>query len=382
MVNEFPKVFPEDLPRVPPDRDIDFGINLIPDTQPISIPPYRMAPAELKELKEQLKDLLDKGFIRPSISPWGAPVLFVKKKDGSLRMCIDYRQLNKVTIKNRYPIPRIDDLFGQLQGASHFSNIDLRSGYHQLRVRDRDILKTAFRTWYGHYEFVVMSFVLTNALAAFMDLMNRVFKQYLDLFIIVFIDDILIYSRNEEEHASHFRVVLQTLKDRQLFAKFNKCKFLLQSVAFLGHIVSSEGIRVDSQKIEAVKQWPRPTSATDIRCFLGLAGYYRRLTTTPILTLPEGSDGYVTYCDASRVISYASRQLKLVIMIACLYTFGRVYWVLSMGRIHRTPHLAHVLSIQITLRSVPDLQLSRISGESSFSEDNSHESLFCIILVL
>ncbi|KAH0658050.1 hypothetical protein KY289_026798 [Solanum tuberosum] len=301
VVNEFPEVFPDDIPGVPPEREIDFGIDLLPDTQPIYIPLYRMAPAELKELKEQLKDLLDKGFIRRSISPWGAPVLFVKKKDGSLRMCIDYRQLNKVRIKNKYPIPRIDDLFDQLQGASHFSKIDLRSGYHQLRVRDSDIPKIAFRTRYGHYEFVVMSFGLTNAPVAFMDLMNRVFKQYLDLFVIVFIDDILIYSRNEEEHASHLRVVLQTLTDRQLFAKFNKCEFWLQSVAFLGHIVTSEGIRVDSQKIEAVKQWPRPTSATNIISFLGLAGYYRRLTTTPVLTLPEGSDGYVIYCDASRV---------------------------------------------------------------------------------
>ncbi|WMV08284.1 hypothetical protein MTR67_001669 [Solanum verrucosum] len=227
----------------------------------------------------------------------------------------------------------------ELQGASHFSKIDLRSGYHQLRVRDSDITKTTFRTRYGHHEFVVMSFGLTNAPAAFMDLMNRVFKQYLDLFVIVFIDDILIYSRNEEEHASHLRVVLQTLKDRQLFAKFSKCEFWLQLVAFLWHIASSEGIRVDSQKIEAVKQWPRPTSATDIRSFLGLAGYYRRfvegfssiaspltkltqkkvkfqwsddcqksfaelktrLPTAPVLTLPEGPDGYVIYCDASRV---------------------------------------------------------------------------------
>ena len=156
-----------------------------------------MAPAELKELKEQLKDLLEKGFIRPSISPWGAPVLFVRKKDGSLRMCIDYRQLNKVTVKNRYPLPRIDDLFDQLQGASFFSKIDLHSGYHQLRVRECDIPKTAFRTRYGHYEFVVMSFGLTNAPAAFMDLMNRVFKQYLDMFVIVFIDDILVYSPNQ-----------------------------------------------------------------------------------------------------------------------------------------------------------------------------------------
>ncbi|WMV45580.1 hypothetical protein MTR67_038965 [Solanum verrucosum] len=179
----------ENLPGVPPEREIDLGIDLLPETQPISIPPYRMAPAELKE---QLKDLLEKGFIRPSHFPWGAPVLFVKKKDGSLRMCIDYRQLNRVTVKNRYPLPRIDDLFDQLHGASHFSKIDLRSGYHQMKVRECDILRTAFRTRYGHYEFVVMSFGLTNAPALLMDLMNRVFKPYLDSFVVVFIDDILI----------------------------------------------------------------------------------------------------------------------------------------------------------------------------------------------
>ena len=205
VVNEFSDVFPEDLPGLPPEREVEFGIDVIPGTQPISIPPYRMAPAELRELKEQLKDLLEKGFIRPSMSPWGAPVLFVRKKNGSLRMCIDYRQLNKVTIKNKYPLPRIDDLFDQLQGAKCFSMIDLRSGYHQVRVKEKDIPKTAFRTRYGHYEFLVMSFGLTNAPAAFMDLMNRVFKPFLDVFVIVFIDDILVYSRSEEDHANHLR---------------------------------------------------------------------------------------------------------------------------------------------------------------------------------
>ncbi|KAH0759938.1 hypothetical protein KY290_023431 [Solanum tuberosum] len=236
---------------VPPEREIDFGIDLLPDTRPISIPPYRMAPTELKELKEQLKDLLDKGFIRPSVSPWGAPVLFVRKNDGSLRMCIDYRQLNKVTIKNKYPLPRIDDIFDQLQGATCFSKINLRSGYHRLRVRECDIPKTAFRTRYGRYEFLVMSFGLTDAPATFMDLMNIVFKPYLYMFVIVFIDDILIYSRNEKDHASHLRIVLQTLKDKELYAKLSKCEFWLESVAFLGHIMSGERIKVDTQKIEA-----------------------------------------------------------------------------------------------------------------------------------
>ena len=253
-----------------------FEIELITRTAPISKTPYRMAPAELKELQSQLQEILDKKFIRPSHSPWGAPILFVKKKDGTMRMCIDYRELNKVTIKNRYPLPRIDDLFDQLQGASVFSKIDLRSGYHQLKVKETDIPKTAFRTRYGHYEFLVMSFGLTNAPAAFMDLMNRVFREYLDKFVVVFIDDILIYSKSQEEHATHLELVLQCLRDEKLYAKFSKCEFWLEKVSFLGHIVSGNGISVDPAKIEAVKQWKPPKNAHEVRSFLGLAGYYRR----------------------------------------------------------------------------------------------------------
>ena len=179
-------------------------------------------------------------------------------------------------MKNKYPLPRIDDLFDQLKGASIFSKIDLRSGYHQLRVKDNDIAKTAFRTRYGHYEFTVMPFGLTNAPAAFMDLMNRVFRKYLDKFVIVFIDDILIYSKSPEEHEEHLRLALQTLKEHQLYAKFSKCEFWLRKVHFLGHVVSAEGITVDPAKIEAVKEWKAPRSVTEIRSFLGLAGYYRR----------------------------------------------------------------------------------------------------------
>ena len=208
MVQEFPNVFPSNIPSVPPNRDIDFAIDLEPGTKLISIPPYRMAPAELKELKDQLQYLLSKGFIPLSVSSWGAPVLFVKKKDGTMRMCIDDRQLNKVTVKNKYPLPHIDDLFDQLQGASLFSKIDLRSGYHQLKIRESDIPKTTFRTRYGHYEFLVMSFGLTNAPATFMELMNGVFRPYLDSFVIVFIDDILVYSKTEDDHVRHLRVVL------------------------------------------------------------------------------------------------------------------------------------------------------------------------------
>ncbi|GJU06978.1 putative nucleotidyltransferase, ribonuclease H [Tanacetum coccineum] len=353
-------VFPDELPGLPPAREIKFGIELVPGAEPISKAPYRMAPVELKELKEQLQEMLENGFIRPSVSPWGAPVLFVKKKDGSMRLCIDYRELNRITIRNRYPLPRIDDLFDQLQGAKYFSKIDLRSGYHQLRVREQDISKTAFRTRYGHYEFLVMPFGLTNAPAVFMDLMNRIFHEYLDKFVIVFIDDILVYSKSEEEHERHLRIVLEILRQKKLYAKFSKCEFWLQQVAFLGHIVSANGIIMDPSKVKAITKWPKPTTVTEVRSFLGLAGYYRRfvegfsrlalpltqlmikgekfvwtderqesfeelkrrLVSAPILTLPSGSGGFQIYSDASKkglgcvlmqhgkVIAYASRQLK------------------------------------------------------------------------
>ena len=204
------------------------SIEVVQGTTPISRAPYRMAPTELKELKTQLQELLDKGFIRPSVSPWGTPVLFVKKKDGTLRMCIDYQQINKVTVKKKYPLPRIEDLFDQLRGASVFLKIDLRSGYYQLRVKEVDVPKTAFKTRYGHYEFLVMLFGLTNAHVAFMDLMNRVFHPYLDQFVVVFIDDILVYSKAAQEHEHHLRIVLQTLRENKLFAKLSKCDFWLK----------------------------------------------------------------------------------------------------------------------------------------------------------
>ncbi|GJY13730.1 putative reverse transcriptase domain-containing protein [Tanacetum coccineum] len=270
-VRDFPEVFPEDFPGLPPSRQVEFQIDLVPGVAPVARAPYRLAPSELQELSTQLQELSDKGFIRPSSSPWGAPVLFVKKKD----MCIDYRELNKLTVKNRYPLPRIDDLFDQLQGSRVYSKIDLRSGYHQLRVREEDIPKTAFRTRYGHYEFQVMPFGLTNAPAVFMDLMNRVCKPYLDKFVIVFIDDILIYSKSKEEHAKHLKLILELLKKEELYAKFSKCEFWLSKVQFIGHVIDSEGIHVDPAKIESIKDCASPKTPTEIRQFLGLAGYYR-----------------------------------------------------------------------------------------------------------
>src|SRR5512141_2002235 len=360
IVCEYPDVFPEELTRMPPDREIEFAIELAPGTAPIAKRPYRMAANELAEVKRQIEELESKGYVRPSSSPWGAPVLLVKKKDGSERMVIDYRALNEVTIKNKYPLPRIDDLFDQLKGARVFSKIDLRSGYHQLKIRSEDIPKTAFSTRYGLYEFTVMSFGLTNAPAFFMNLMNKIFMEYLDQFVVVFIDDILIYSKNEEEHAEHLRLIMEKLRDHQLFAKFSKCEFWLDRVAFLGHVISSNGVEVDPSKVEAVLAWNPPKNVSEIRSFLGLAGYYRRfiegfsklarpmtellkkekkfqwsaacedsfqemkkrLTTAPVLTLPDIRKDFEIFCDASRqglgcvlmqerkVVAYASRQFR------------------------------------------------------------------------
>ncbi|KAK3129330.1 hypothetical protein QOZ80_6BG0477810 [Eleusine coracana subsp. coracana] len=345
---------------MPPDRDIEFVIDLIPGTAPISKRPYRMPVNELVELKKQLHEMLEKGFIRPSSSPWEAPVIFVEKKDKTQRMCVDYRSLNDVTIKNKYPLPRIEDLSDQMKGACVFSKIDLRSGYHQLKIRPSDIPKTAFRTRYGLYEYTVMSFGLTNAPAYFMYLMNKVFMEYLDKFVVGFIDDILVFSKNEEEHEGHLRLVLEKLREHQLYAKLSKCEFWLKEVEFLGHVMSAGGVSVDPGKVKDVLDWKPPQTVKEIRSFLGLAGYYRRfikdfskiakpmttllgkdksfewtqrcqtsfeelkkrLTSAPVLILPDISKSFDIYCDASKqglgcvlmqeghVVAYASRQLR------------------------------------------------------------------------
>jgi hypothetical protein len=223
VVRDFLDVFPEELPGMPPDREVEFVIDLLPRTAPISKRPYKMSVDELKKLKKQLTELQEAGYICPSSSPRGAPVLFVQKKDGSHRMCVDYRFLNDVTVKNKYPLPRIEDLFDQMRGARVFSKIDLRSGYHQMKIRPSDIPKMAISTRYGLYEFTVMSFGLTNAPSYFMNLMNKVFMEYLDRFVVVFIDDNPIYSKSDSDHEKHLRLVLQKLRDNQLYAKYSKC---------------------------------------------------------------------------------------------------------------------------------------------------------------
>jgi hypothetical protein len=312
------------------------------------------------ELKKQIDELSEKGYIRPSTSPWAALVLFVEKKDGTKRMCINYRALNEVTSKNKYPLPRIEDLFDQLRGASVFSKIDLRSGYHQLRIRPLAIPKTTFIIKYGLYEFTVMSFGLTNVLAYFMYLMNSVFMDYLKKFV-VFIDDILIYSQNEQEHEEHLRKVLQRLRDCQLYAKLSKCEFWISEVLFFGHIINQKGLAVDPKKVTTILDWKAPKDVRGIKSFIGMADYYRhfiegfskivrpmtallakkvefkwtsacqksfetlkeKLTMTPVLILPDVHKPFSVYCDASyiglgcvlmqegRVVAYSSRQLKI-----------------------------------------------------------------------
>ncbi|XP_052726210.1 uncharacterized protein LOC128194683 [Vigna angularis] len=325
VVNDFMDVFPEEVPGLPPPREVEFSIDLVSGAGP------------------------------------GAPVLLVKKKDGSSRLCVDYRQLNKLTIKNKYPLPRIHDLMDQLHGATVFSKIDLRSGYHQILVKADDVQKTAFRSRYGHYEYVVMPFGVTNAPAIFMDYMNRIFRPFLDKFVVVFIDDILVYSKTREEHEDHLRAVLEVLRERRLYAKLSKCEFWMKEVPFLGHVISAGGIVVDPAKVQAVLQWERPKTVTEVRSFVGLAGYYRRfieslswivapltqltrkdqpfiwtdrcetsfqelknrLTSAPVLVVPDTSKPFEVFCDAShqglgcvlmqekKVVAYASRQLKV-----------------------------------------------------------------------
>nr|GEV04604.1 putative reverse transcriptase domain-containing protein [Tanacetum cinerariifolium] len=285
IVRDFPKVFPEDLSGISPARQVEFQIDLVPGAAPVA---------------------------RTHLLTLGSSGL-VKKKDESFRMCIDYRELNKLTVKNRYPLPKIDDLFG----SSVYSKINLRSGYHQLRVREEDIPKTAFRTRYGHYEFLVMPFGLTNAPAVLMDLMNRVCKPYLDKFVIVFIDDILIYSKNKKEHEEHLKLILELLKKEELYAKFSKLEFWIPKVQFLRHVIDSKGIHVDPTKIDSIKDWESPKSPTEIDQFLGLAGYYRRFIegfskiAKSMTKLTQKNGLGVVLMQNEKVIAYGSRQLKI-----------------------------------------------------------------------
>src|SRR3954469_20000259 len=359
VVRDFPDVFLEELPGIPPIQEVEFVIELKPDTVPIAKRPYKMPPHHLLELKKEIDESLRKGFIRPSSSAWGAPSLFVKKSDGTNRLVQDYQPINQATIQNKYPLPRINDLYDQLAGSTVFSRLDLRLGYHQIRVRDADIPKTAFITRYGSYEYTVMSFGLTNAPATFSRLMNYIFMEYLDKFVVVYLDDILIYSKNDEEHVEHLRLILTKLREHKLYAKYSKCEFWLPGVTDLGHVISKDGIAVNPEHIQSILEWTPPNTIKQVRIFLGLTSYCRRfvenfskvakpltellkkdkkfewtpqceysfqelkrrLTSAPILVPSDFTKDFVIYCDASRqglgcilmqdrhVVDYASRQL-------------------------------------------------------------------------
>ncbi len=275
VLEEFSDVMLEKLLEdLPPRRRVDHVIDVTPEVAPPAKAPYRMSHEELKELKVQLEELLARGYIKLSKSPYGAPVLFVHKKDGTLRMCVDYKTFNKATVKNHYPLPRIDDLFDRLSGVKVFNRIDLRLGYYQIQIVEGDEEKTACRTRYGSYEFMVMPSRLSNAPATFCTLMNDIFREWLDDFVVVYIDDILIYSGSFEEHAEHLRKVFQRLRENKLYAKLEKCEFGVTEVDFLGHRITQEGLKMDDHKVKAILDWESPKSVPALKSFLGLTFYY------------------------------------------------------------------------------------------------------------
>jgi hypothetical protein len=372
LLDEHQDVFQAMPPGLPPDRGVGHTINLQPDGTPPYRKSYRLTPAEKAEVEQQVQDLLAKGLIEPSASPYGAPVLFVQKKDGTLRMCVDYRQLNKLTVRDRFPLPRIDDLLDQLAHCTVFSSLDLQSGYHQIRITDSDVEKTAFTTHFGQFQFKVLCFGLTNAPATFQRVMNRIFGPYIGKFVLVYLDDILIMSRTAAEHLHHLRVVLGLLRQHKLYAKLSKCEFGQHSLKFLGHVVGGGTVSVDPAKIQVLREWPIPRNLNELRSFLGLANYFRRfvrnyatkaapltaltsdkvqypwhawrkpeqiaferlktaLTTAPVLALPDFSAPFTIMSDASnlgcgavllqqgRVVAYTSRKF---IPAECNYTTG------------------------------------------------------------
>ena len=317
VLKEFEDVFQEPT-RLPPQRIQDHKFILVDGAQPINIRPYRYGSLQKDIIEKMTQELLDYGVIQNSTSPFSSPMVLVKKKDGSWRMCIDYRALNRLTLKDKFPIPLIEELLDELSGAVVFSKIDLRSGYHQIRMRAEDVGKTAFRTHEGHYEFLVMPFGLTNAPSTFQSLMNTIFKQQLRKFVLVFFDDILIYSQSWKDHMVHVRIVLAILRGHTLFAKESKCCFGVGQVEYLGHFITGKGVSTDPRKVEVVVQWPIPRSLKQLRGFLGLVGYYRRFVkdfgkmAQPLTTLLKGTGSFQWNEEAD----YAFRKLKQALVSA------------------------------------------------------------------
>ena len=413
IVEEFRDVFPEKLPKGrPPERDVEHEIKTDPEAEPPNRAPYKLGPNEQDELESQIKDLVAQGFIRPSVSPYGAPVLFVPKKDGRWRMCIDYRALNKQTIKDRFPLPRIDSLLDRLGSARVFSKLDLTSGYHQIAVKEEHIHKTAFRTQLGQWEFIVMPFGLCNAPATFQRLINKIFTKEIGDFVCVYLDDILIFSHSIEEHLEHLRHVLTRLRESKLYAKLHKCEFLKDKVDYLGFEISTQGIHASPEKVKAVVEWPRPENVHDVRSFLGLASYYRKfirgfseiarpltdltkasktwdwkepqnsaflrlkvaLATAPVLLLPNFEKQFIVTTDASdaavgaileqdhgrglQPIAFASRKLNGTEMRYSAYERELLGIVWALGRwrhyLEQSPHKTIIQTDHAPLKFLPN----------------------------
>ncbi|MCO5587306.1 hypothetical protein L7F22_041254 [Adiantum nelumboides] len=370
FLNQFQDVFIDNIPgELPPKRgDDDHAIELIPGSSPPNKPPYRVSQAQQEDIMRQVNELVEKGMVRPSSSPFCSPVLLVHKKDGTYHMCVDYKALNKITIKNRFPVPCIEDLFDKLQGSTYFSRIDLKSGYHQIRIVNEDILKTTFCTTFGLYEYLVMTFGLTNAPATFNRMMERIFRPHRN-FTGVFFDDVIIYSKSMEEHKKHLQVIFQALRDNKLFINQKESEFFLQEIQYLGHIISKLGIRMDPSKLEVIKERPNPRNLHELRSFIGMCAYYRcfiekfslivgplhdltkknvkyvwtekkqeafdklkqKLTSQPVLVLPDLSKPFEVQCDACgdclgavllqerHAIAYESHRLSLDEQVLGIY---------------------------------------------------------------
>ena len=326
LVKEYEDIFQPIPAGVPPVREMAHTIPLEEGHKPSFRPIYRLSPLEIEEAKRKITEYIHKGWIEASSSPYGSPILFVKKKDGGLRMVIDYRALNKLTTKNRYPLPRIDDLFDQLAGSRVFSSLNLAQGYHQIRILEEDVPKTAFRVHFGHYQFKVLSFGLTNAPATFQGVMNRIFQQHLEKFVLVYLDDILVFSKTQEEHLEHLRKAFEILRENnKLFAQLTKCRFAKSELEYLGHVVGKDGIKVDPRKIETVTTWARPNDVSQLRSFLGLSNYFRRFI-----------QGYSTL--VAPLTHLTRKDVKYIWTKQCQESFDGVKYALT--------H-AHVLSLPI-----------------------------------